>query len=73
MRGVATIDIVDGVPQGKSLDLLQATPLWHSAARLTGSTNLDDVAGSAVVGTVVALLVTAPARRRRPIVATEAD
>jgi malate dehydrogenase len=49
LADVTLIDIVEGMPQGKGLDLTQAAPLWHSAARVTGSNSLDDVKGSAVV------------------------
>jgi malate dehydrogenase len=49
LADVTLIDIVEGMPQGKGLDLTQAAPLWHSAARITGSNSLDDVKGSSVV------------------------
>jgi len=49
LADVTLIDIVEGMPQGKALDLTQAAPLWHSAARVTGSNSLDDVKGSSVV------------------------
>ena len=37
LADVTLIDIVEGMPQGKGLDLTQAAPLWHSAARIEGS------------------------------------
>jgi len=49
LADVTLIDIVEGMPQGKALDLTQAAPLWHSGARVTGSNSLDDVKGSAAV------------------------
>ena len=49
LADVTLIDILEGMPQGKALDLTQAAPLWHSGARVTGSNSLDDVKGSAVV------------------------
>ena len=51
-RGLADavlIDIVDGMPQGKALDLQQAAPLWHKGGTLTGANDLAAVAGSDVV------------------------
>lgn len=36
---VALVDIVEGVPQGKALDLVESAPLEGYDARLTGSTN----------------------------------
>ena len=44
LADVTLIDIVEGMPQGKGLDLTQAAPLWHSAARVTGSTLADPYA-----------------------------
>src|SRR5512140_416866 len=49
LADVTLIDIVEGMPQGKALDLTQAAPLWHSGARVTGATSLADVKGSSVV------------------------
>jgi malate dehydrogenase len=46
---VTLIDIVDGMPQGKSLDMQQAAPLWHKGVKLEGSTDLASVQGSDVV------------------------
>src|SRR5258708_39661905 len=49
LADVTLIDIVDGLPQGKSLDLQQAAPLWHQGARLEGSPDLAAVKGADVV------------------------
>jgi malate dehydrogenase len=49
LADVTLIDIVDGIPQGKSLDMQQAAPLWHKGCRLEGSTDLASVKGSDVV------------------------
>ncbi|MBI1799544.1 MAG: malate dehydrogenase [Candidatus Eisenbacteria bacterium] len=49
LANVTLIDIVDGMPQGKSLDMQQAAPLWHKAPTLEGSTDLAAVRGSDVV------------------------
>ena len=49
LADVVLIDVAEGIPQGKALDLTQAAPLWHSGARVTGSNSLDDVKGSQVV------------------------
>ena len=53
-RGLADVTLIDrpemdGMPQGKALDMEEAAPLWHKGVRMTGSTNLADVAGSDVV------------------------
>jgi len=49
LADVVLIDILEGVPQGKALDLTQAAPLRASNARLTGSNDLAAVKGSDVV------------------------
>ncbi|HEV8479448.1 MAG TPA: malate dehydrogenase [Candidatus Eisenbacteria bacterium] len=49
LADVVLIDILEGVPQGKALDLTQAAPLRTSNARLTGANDLAAVKGSDVV------------------------
>ena len=46
---VVMIDIVDGVPQGKSLDMAQASPVELFDAGVTGSLDYEATAGSDVV------------------------
>ena len=46
---VTLIDIVEGMPQGKSLDMQQAAPLWHKGGSHRGSNDLADVKGADVV------------------------
>jgi malate dehydrogenase len=49
LADVTLIDIVEGMPQGKSLDMQQAAPLWHRGGRITGANDLAAVAGAGVV------------------------
>ena len=49
LADVVLIDILEGVPQGKALDLTQAGPLRGANAVLIGSNSLDDVRGADVV------------------------
>jgi len=49
LADVVLIDIVEGMPQGKALDMQQSAPLWHKGGRITGSNDFADVAGSDVV------------------------
>ena len=49
LADVTLVDIVEGLPQGKSLDMQQATPLWHKGGTVQGSNDLAAVAGSVVV------------------------
>jgi malate dehydrogenase len=46
---VALIDIVEGMPQGKGLDIMEATPVEGSDARVIGTNDYRDTAGSDVV------------------------
>src|SRR2546430_6083805 len=46
---VALVDIIEGVPQGKSLDIMESAPVERFDARLTGSNAYDVTAGSEVV------------------------
>ncbi len=46
---IVLVDIVEGMPQGKALDLMQAGPVLGYDSRLTGSNGYDASAGSDVV------------------------
>lgn len=48
-REVALIDIVDGLPQGKALDIQESAAILGFSCRVTGSTSLDALAGADVV------------------------
>jgi malate dehydrogenase len=49
LADVTLIDIVEGMPQGKALDMAQATPLWHAGGSIEGANDLAAVKGSNVV------------------------
>ena len=46
---VTLIDIVEGMPQGKALDMAQTAPLWRKGGRIEGANDLGAVAGADVV------------------------
>ena len=46
---VVLFDIVDGMPQGKALDMLHMSPVQDFDAKITGTSNYEDVAGADVV------------------------
>jgi malate dehydrogenase len=46
---VVLIDIIDGLPQGKALDIQESAPILGFSTRVTGSTSLDALAGADVV------------------------
>jgi malate dehydrogenase len=49
LADVTLVDIVEGMPQGKALDIQQTAPLWAKGCRLEGSNDLASVKGSDVV------------------------
>lgn len=61
MSGLADIvlyDIVEGMPQGKALDMLEASPLWNITVNIKGTNDLNDIEGSDLI------VVTAGAARK---------
>jgi malate dehydrogenase len=46
---IVLFDIVDGVPQGKTLDILQSTPVESTTVSAKGTGDYADIAGSDVV------------------------
>jgi malate dehydrogenase len=46
---VVLLDIVEGLPQGKALDMLQAAPVVGSSMLITGTNSYEDTAGSDIV------------------------
>ncbi|MBM3220569.1 MAG: malate dehydrogenase [Candidatus Rokubacteria bacterium] len=46
---VVLVDVIEGIPQGKALDLLQAGPIHRYDSLVTGSNGYDETAGSDVV------------------------
>jgi len=49
LADVVLIDIVEGLPQGKALDLAEAAPVVGHDARITGTNDYADTAGSDIV------------------------
>src|SRR5439155_23232043 len=45
---VVLVDVIDGIPQGKALDLLQAGPIHRYDSLVTGSNGYDETANSDV-------------------------
>ncbi len=48
-REVVLVDIVDGLPQGKALDIAESAPIAGFSTRVSGSTSLDALRGADVV------------------------
>ena len=49
LADVVLVDIVEGLPQGKGLDLAEAAPVVGHDARITGTNDYADTKGSDIV------------------------
>ncbi|HET7012142.1 MAG TPA: malate dehydrogenase [Anaerolineales bacterium] len=49
LADIVLVDVIEGMPQGKGLDLLEAMPIIGSDARVFGSNSYDDTADSDIV------------------------
>ncbi len=75
MEGLADVvlyDIVEGMPQGKALDMLQATPLWGKDVHIKGTNTLADTEGSSVV-VITAGIPRKPGMSRDDLLAKNAE
>ena len=68
---VVLVDIIDGVPQGKSLDLTEAAPIEKHDAHLTGTNDYEASAGSAIV-IITAGIPRKPGMSRDDLISTNA-
>jgi malate dehydrogenase len=49
LADVVLIDIIEGMPQGKALDIQEACPLWRSSCRVIGTTDFNEASDSNIV------------------------
>ncbi len=68
---VVLVDIVDGVPQGKALDLTQAAAIEKHDCRLTGANGYDETTGSDIV-IITAGIPRKPGMSRDDLISTNA-
>jgi malate dehydrogenase len=68
---VVLVDIVEGVPQGKALDLMEAAPVEKHDAKLVGSNTYEASAGSDIV-IITAGIPRKPGMSRDDLIATNA-
>jgi malate dehydrogenase len=69
LADVVLVDIVEGLPQGKALDIMESAPVEKFDARLTGANAYDATAGSHVV-VITAGIPRKPGMSRDDLVAT---
>ncbi len=68
---VVLVDIIEGVPQGKALDLAEAAPIEKHDAHLTGTNTYDATAGSNIV-IITAGIPRKPGMSRDDLISTNA-
>jgi len=68
---VVLVDIVEGVPQGKALDLTEAAPIEKHDAHLIGTNSYEDSAGSDIV-IITAGIPRKPGMSRDDLISTNA-
>jgi malate dehydrogenase len=72
LADVVLIDILEGVPQGKALDIQEACPLWGSSSRVIGTNSYDDTKGSDIV-VITAGLARKPGMSRDDLIEANAE
>jgi malate dehydrogenase len=71
LADVVLVDIVEGLPQGKGLDLAEAAPVVGHDARIVGTNDYADTAGSDIV-VVTSGIARKPGMSRDELLATNA-
>jgi malate dehydrogenase len=69
---VVLFDVVEGMPQGKALDMAEACPLWNSSSSIKGTNDYSDTSDSDVV-VVTAGLARKPGMSRSDLLHANAD
>ncbi len=59
MGNITLVDIADGIPQGRALDIQHSMPLFGSSSRISGTTDFSEIRDSDVI-------VIAAGRARKP-------
>jgi malate dehydrogenase len=68
---IVLVDIVEGMPQGKALDLQESMPVIGKDVKITGSNSYNDTAGSDII-VITAGLPRKPGMSRDDLLATNA-
>ena len=72
LADVVVVDVVEGVPQGKGLDLLEAGPLLGYDSKVIGTNGYDETAGSDII-VITAGLARKPGMSRDDLLAANGD
>ncbi len=71
-REVVLLDVSEGIPQGKGLDMAESAPVERFDTRITGANNSEALAGSDLV-VITAGIARKPGMSRDDLLATNAD
>lgn len=72
LADIVLFDVLEGVPEGKALDIQEACPLWGSSAKVKGTNDYADIEGSDVV-VITAGLARKPGMSRDDLLLANAD
>ncbi len=72
LADVVMVDVVEGVPQGKGLDLTEAGPVLGYDSRITGTNGYDETVGSDII-VITAGLARKPGMSRDDLLAANND
>ncbi len=71
-ENVVLVDVVEGIPQGKALDMFESAPVHGTDTRLTGTNSYEATAGSEIV-VITAGLARKPGMSRDDLLAKNAE
>ncbi|MBS1903264.1 MAG: malate dehydrogenase [Bacteroidetes bacterium] len=69
---IVLVDVVDGIPQGKGLDMFESAPVHGTDTRIVGSNTYEETAGSDIV-VITAGLARKPGMSRDDLLAKNAE
>jgi malate dehydrogenase len=72
LADVVMVDVAEGVPQGKGLDLMESGPVLGYDTKITGTNNYDETAGSDII-VITAGLARKPGMSRDDLLAANGD
>lgn len=72
LADVVMVDVTEGVPQGKGLDLMEAGPVLGYDSKVTGTNDYDETAGSDII-VITAGLARKPGMSRDDLLAANGD
>lgn len=72
LADVVLFDVVEGMPQGKALDMAEACPLWNSSSSMKGTNTYSDTSGSDII-VITAGLSRKPGMSRSDLLHANAD